>query len=426
MAFMLEVLRASVLYQVPSLCTVCVENLERLLNPETLMEMLIALDSLTATTERTESRRIIETLQTKCEELAQSLDQAAFQKLMEQSELQNACTTMRLTGIFRLRSKTPLLLAIQSGLLRVVDALISSGEPIDDESKYKEMPLIAALKFGDNLITRRLLVGNHSERLITTGNEIPTFLHLAAADGSVVHCKLLLDRKTEDANSMLTGKTPLHLASEYGNSQVVQMLLRMGNAVPNLPDRDGNTALHLAQNEETIKYLLDEKANLNIPNNRGQVPLHVAAARGDVAIANLLLLNDADPTLMDDQGQTPLHVAAAHGSVAIVLILLKSAEDKSMDETETPPLDDDGFDINAVDAKGNSALHLAAMSSPPGCEKVIRILLENGSDPNIGNWIGQTPLHLFCAHQDGPGSIIEIFVRREREISFLIGLTIVG
>lgn len=141
--------------------------------------------------------------------------------------------------------------------------------------------------------------------------------------------------------------------------------------------------------------------------------------RGDVAIANLLLVNNADPTLMDDQGQTPLHVAAAHGSVAIVLILLKSAEDKSMKENTIPgeaeveseTTSSNVFDINTVDAKGNSALHLAAMSSPPGCEKVIRILLENGSDPNIGNWIGHTPLHLFCAHQDGPGSIVEIFVR---------------
>ena len=114
-----------------------------------------------------------------------------------------------------------------------------------------------------------------------------------------------------------------------------------------------------------------------------------------------------------------------------MLILLKSAEDQTMteiettdgvnDDTETQPseaeasasvvVDKPVFDINILDAKGNNALHLAAMTSSSTCEKVIRVLLENGADPNVGNWIGYTPLHLFCAHQDGPGSVVDAFVR---------------
>ena len=186
-----------------------------------------------------------------------------------------------------------------------------SGHQRSRVDYYKEvqLPLTEALSIGDAQIIERLLTGRHSDRVLPG---ITSFLHLAAANGSVLHCKMILEQQG-DANAVAGGKTPLHVAAQYGNADVATLLLEEGHAVPNLQDEDGNTALHLAKNEDTAKELLNEnhKTNLDIPNGRGQVPLHIAATTGDVAIANLLLLQGADQCLMDDQGQVDTSTASS-------------------------------------------------------------------------------------------------------------------
>ncbi|WAR14806.1 TMCO4-like protein [Mya arenaria] len=47
-----------------------------------------------------------------------------------------------------------------------------------------------------------------------------------------------------------------------------------------------------------------------------------------------------------------------------------------------------GIDVNAVDADGNTALHIAAKN--PGCRKLIRLLMMIGADPLLKNADGQT------------------------------------
>lgn len=49
-----------------------------------------------------------------------------------------------------------------------------------------------------------------------------------------------------------------------------------------------------------------------------------------------------------------------------------------------------GVDPNAIDARGDTALHWAVWNHRPVCA---RILVEHGADPNIRNHKGHTPLH---------------------------------
>lgn len=42
---------------------------------------------------------------------------------------------------------------------------------------------------------------------------------------------------------------------------------------------------------------------------------------------------------------------------------------------------------------------------------MLELLLSAGADPNLENWFHQNALHCFCAHQDGPASVISMFVR---------------
>lgn len=53
-----------------------------------------------------------------------------------------------------------------------------------------------------------------------------------------------------------------------------------------------------------------------------KTPLHIAANRGDIAIARLLLKNNAKVNARDDIGDTPLHEAAWHGHTEVACLLM--------------------------------------------------------------------------------------------------------
>jgi len=85
----------------------------------------------------------------------------------------------------------------------------------------------------------------------------------------------------------------------------------------------GNTALHLAvgkgytdisadgqlldfTNFEITKKLIEHGANLNLQNEQGNTPLHLAYARRDIAIALYLYEHGANPDIKNKQGKIPL------------------------------------------------------------------------------------------------------------------------
>lgn len=391
-------------------------------------------------------------LQQLCMSKLKSVPDRQFEALVH-TEVGRRCTTERLCAILKQRSDTPLVVSIRYQLGRVVNELLKLGEPLDkffnDES---DLPLVAALKTGNDAIIRRLLVDDDAPYFLLT-DKIPLFF-LACGSGNVQHCQILIEQSNAQVNMISQledgdkeivaefgrGQTPLHIASRKGHSKVVELLLH-SNAVSNLQDEEGNTALHSAENMETVEMLLSNsfKTNPNIPNRRGQTPLHVAAAKGNVGIVDLLIRSGCQQDIVDDQGQTAFHVAAANGHTSVALILLRENEsferaqsfrkkseklspspsgggENGDDDTQSGTDDNDSdsnashFVVNQEDLKGNTALHLAAMSPSERCQKMIQLLLENGADPNHANWFGYTPLHLFCSHQSGPDSVIDVFV----------------
>ncbi|KAG7398117.1 Ankyrin repeat and SAM domain-containing protein 3 [Phytophthora boehmeriae] len=519
--FWQQLLRAAFVYLVPSLVDICVKNIvefllveidsgqqddvegddgelkKRRLDTRT-MDVLVFTDTVLATNPSTARRReatlstdeapisaprsvngrrlsdeserhesvlvrcsdAVHELQDMCLKQLQQMEEEMFQELL-QSDTGRQCSTERLCEILKLRSDAPLAAAIRYQLGRVVNELLKLGEQLDcvgtDET---DLPLVVALKTGNNAIIRRLLVDEHAPFFLLT-DKIP-LLFLASASGNVRHCEILIEQNQADVNliSQLKdgdkeitaefghGQTPLHVASRKGHSGVVELLLQH-NAASNLPDDDGNTALHCAANIETVEVLLNSafRTNANIPNRRGRTPLHIAAARGDVAVVAYLIHHGAQQDIVDDQGQNAFHFAAANGHTAVTLVLLHENEaaiaKKAVAAVENgepskgvpvSPLPDgskleDGlvqngdlnadveeqdemasFDINQEDLKGNTALHLAAMSPSERCQKMLQLLLENGADPSRANWFGYTALHLFCSHQSGPESVIDAFI----------------
>ncbi|KAL7604352.1 hypothetical protein Lser_V15G14519 [Lactuca serriola] len=76
---------------------------------------------------------------------------------------------------------------------------------------------------------------------------------------------------------------------------------------------EGCTLLHLACETADIgmiELLLQYGANVNVPDSRGQTPLHHCILRGKSAFARLLLTRGADPHAANSAGKTPLELAA--------------------------------------------------------------------------------------------------------------------
>ena len=95
---------------------------------------------------------------------------------------------------------------------------------------------------------------------------------------------------SSSSSSSYNGGTLLHLASFFGQCQVVQLLLSLG-ASSNLQhsDEDCTTPLHLAANDLVAELLLSAGANANALGKDGETPLHHACRRGDEKTVDMLL-----------------------------------------------------------------------------------------------------------------------------------------
>lgn len=67
-------------------------------------------------------------------------------------------------------------------------------------------------------------------------------------------------------------------------------------------------------NEDLVKLLIINGADVNQPNLDGQTPLYAPIPRGNPKMVKLLIKNGADVDHMDVQGHSPLHFAASWGN----------------------------------------------------------------------------------------------------------------
>ncbi len=174
------------------------------------------------------------------------------------------------------------------------------------------------------------------------------------------------------------GETPLITAVKERASAAVRQLVRFG-ANLNYRDPQGNTALHWAMKEEDtymISLLVRSGANSTILNNKGESSLHLAAALGDPKIVCLVIRESAIATASIDvpngKGNTPLHISVKNQKAKTATALVRDRASRI-----------------TTDAKGNTALHCAVqVENPYNARAVIHLLAldhrnEEGDTPLI-------------------------------------------
>lgn len=100
----------------------------------------------------------------------------------------------------------------------------------------------------------------------TRNHESDTALHLAAWSCNIPLVKALLENSADPYAVDTNGATPLHLAINQEFTFVSQILLAHGTDAANIPNKFGNTPLHIAANNGNLKHLkllIQYSANLN-------------------------------------------------------------------------------------------------------------------------------------------------------------------
>ncbi|MEM7617699.1 MAG: ankyrin repeat domain-containing protein, partial [Pseudomonadota bacterium] len=181
------------------------------------------------------------------------------------------------------------------------------------------------------------------------------------------------------------GSTPLHLAAQIGNIELVK-LLTINGAKVNAKDNNGNLPFHNAAyygHMEVSTYLaqilFEYNANNNIINSSySDSPLIKAVSKEYYDIVNILMERGADLDVTNKKGETVLHIASRLGNQEIIELILDKK--RILDKT---------------DYEGKTALHTAVVN---GKKNIALMLIIKGAPVNMNDLFGMTPLHLAVEH----------------------------
>ena len=126
---------------------------------------------------------------------------------------------------------------------------------------------------------------------------------------------------------MDTGGTPLYIAAQYGDEDVVQALIEASADVNKAEVDDCVTPLCVAAfrgHEAVVRSLIEASVDVNKAMDNGGTPLYVAARENHETVVRALIEAGADVNKAADNGATPLIMATRNDHEAIVRALIEA------------------------------------------------------------------------------------------------------
>lgn len=178
------------------------------------------------------------------------------------------------------------------------------------------------------------------------------------------------------------GLSPVLVATYHGHQDLARLLIERG------ADLDICAAAATGAADALERLIAADPGEVQAASADGWTPLHLAAHFGQKQAVEALIRAGAaiDARSGNDLKNTPLHAAIAGRQDAVAGLLLAS-----------------GADIDASDASGYAALHIAAFDDQPD---IIKLLLIHGAEVNPRDHQGRTPLGL--AEEKGFTRVIDM------------------
>jgi len=144
--------------------------------------------------------------------------------------------------------------------------------------------------------------------------------------------------------------------------------------------QSNHSALHWAAyhgRSNTLLMLLNVGADVRAPvgNNKGLTALHVASAKGQLIILEILIQSGADVNAQTSAGITPLYKDVSNGFECITRLLIENGAD---------------FMTTRYGPNKSTLLHIASFF---GFTTIVQLLLEKGMAIEVKDADLQTPLH---------------------------------
>jgi ankyrin repeat protein len=193
-----------------------------------------------------------------------------------------------------------------------------------------------------------------------------------------------------------SGDSLLTALAKKAKIQLIEKFLELGADI-NFASRNKSTVLHISVktgSEDLVTLILNKNGNPNLPNEKNQLPLHLACGKPKISLSIIkLLLRKSDKTIRlahDSLGYISLHYAIKAIKIeACTELLNEFSQEQLSSKTLT---------------KKDTALHLACKTKSID---LIHFLLEKGAQVNTQNIDFQTPLHLSC--WEGDVNAVDLF-----------------
>jgi hemoglobin len=169
------------------------------------------------------------------------------------------------------------------------------------------------------------------------------------------------------------------------------------------PDSPVRAVLRAATRDRFISEVERDRSCVRLLGLRGQTLLHEAALVGEAELAAVLICSGADADAREAEGHTPLYRASTGEVARVLLTAGAAADDASGPTRGTPlhqaarrgyvsvaeALLDYGATVDARDAKGQTPLRRAV-----NCRQlqIVRLLVRRGADPHAADHRRATPL----------------------------------
>ncbi|KAG8510051.1 Ankyrin repeat domain-containing protein 27, partial [Galemys pyrenaicus] len=341
------------------------------------------------------------------------------------------------------KGDTPLHIAARWGYQGIIETLLQNGAPTDIQNRLKETPLTCALNSKivsvmeashlsverrqkssevsgrgcavgsvgpkDSSLTSCVLSGRttllqvpaqppqRSVDSISQGSSTSSFssasagsrqeepkkdyrevekLLRAVADGDLEMVRYLLEWTEEDLDDVEDSVSaadlefchPLCQCPKCAPAQKKLAKIPASGLSVNVTNQEGSSPLHVAAlhgRADLIPLLLKHGASAGARNADQAVPLHLACQRGHFQAVKDLLDSNAKPNKKDSGGNTPLIYACAGGHHEVAALLLQH-----------------GAALNVANNKGNTALHEAVTGRHVF---VVELLLLHGASTQVLN-----------------------------------------
>ena len=228
-----------------------------------------------------------------------------------------------------------------------------------------------------------------------------TPLHLATYYGDIDIVKALIAKKVDLELKDSKGRTALHFAAKKDQLEVAEILIQEGANIDSI-DKFNMTSLHIAvhyASAEFVEFLIKKEAKVDIPSQEGKTPLAIAnhqikfpfsgnvndEEQKNIALKKVAVLKGMNPAPYSLVGSSSnsasntkkLLEAFNENDVELATNLIKNL---SKDDLE-----------NKIDLSGASLLHIVSLN---GQTEIIKLLLDKGVNVNVKNDNGNTPLNL--------------------------------